>query len=244
MLIISMYRYLALEQGLQGPHVHENSRFVQIAFALVAATQSDKSPNGWGRKVIATNPEGLKAGVSVMTAGNTMLELAFAMCVVRMDRDLSKLKWGDKVPLKEECGEWCASPVLCAARFCCKCLCCEFRHHRPGCTRSAMWSWCRFVMAKDDGVLFNPYVSEDRGGIGRMVASLGDKAGVSVRPRQCRQAMVTNVVAEDGLAGRRTDMGAMCNQGGWAQGSEVPLNVYNSNSAMSASQSHLVRCTQ
>ena len=54
-------------------------------------------------KYVVTNPVALEAGPTTITAGNTALELAIAMDLVRRDRSLADLKWGDIVPLREEC---------------------------------------------------------------------------------------------------------------------------------------------
>ena len=86
---------------------------VQIGFALAASLQADKAPNGWGKKYVVTNPTGLTLHVSTITAGNTALELAVAMDVVRRDRSLAGLDWGSVVVLREECKDWCVLHLLC-----------------------------------------------------------------------------------------------------------------------------------
>ena len=86
---------------------------VQIGFALVATPETDKVPNGWGRKYVVTNPTGLKWSVSTITAGNTALELAVAMDVVRRDRSLADIKWGSAVPLRKDRRNWCAPRMRC-----------------------------------------------------------------------------------------------------------------------------------
>lgn len=70
--------------------------------------QSDKAPNSWGRKFVVSNVAGLEWKMTTITAGNTALELAVAMDVVRRDRSLADLKWGDTVPMRSECNDWCA----------------------------------------------------------------------------------------------------------------------------------------
>lgn len=74
-----------------------------------------------------------------------------------------------------------------------------------------------------------------------LVGQLGKRAGVSVRPRQLRASFVTNLMLEDGLAGRRVDLNYMNTTGGWALGSTVPQNSYASSAAMGAGYSHIVR---
>jgi hypothetical protein len=61
---------------------------------LVSALAHDKAPSRWGRKLIVTNPEGMTANVSLLTAGNTALELAMVMNIVEDTQDLVKFRWG------------------------------------------------------------------------------------------------------------------------------------------------------
>ena len=78
-----------------------------MGFALVAALASEKAPNKWGRKVIATNPTGLRWDVTTVTAGNTAVEILMVMGAVRLDQNLVALQWGGQVEIRDECKDWC-----------------------------------------------------------------------------------------------------------------------------------------
>ena len=171
--------------------------------------------------------------VSTITAGDIALEVVFAMHLVRLDRNLADLRWGSVLEMREECRDWCVSPP-------------SHPLSHPLSLRSQwvlngiLWR-CRFLLARSKGVLFNPYASEDRTAAASMVARMGKRAGVSVRPWQLRASFVTNMMLEDGFAGRRTDVCCMNKTGGWTLCSAAPMNSYTSSPAMGAAWSHVAR---